>query len=61
VIAWLNTPSGVKPLELRGTADIYGRVSLSFSSAGLASGNYGLVAYGARSGLTAVAGFTVSP
>jgi hypothetical protein len=61
VIAWLNTPSGVKPLDLRGTADTYGRVSLSFSSVGLAAGNYSLVAYGARSNLTAVTGFTVAP
>lgn len=61
VVTWLNTPSGVKPLDLRGTADGYGRIWLDLSSAGLTPGNYSLVAYGGRSGLTAVSGFTVQP
>ncbi len=61
IIVWLNTPSGVKPLEVRTIADSYGRVSLDLSSIGLAPGNYGLVLYGARSNLTGVAGFTVLP
>lgn len=61
IIPWLNTPSGVKPLDVRATADSYGRVRLDLASTGLAPGNYGLVLYGARSNLTAVAGFTVQP
>ena len=59
IVTWLNTPAGVKALTLKGTADTYGRVTLDFSSSGLAPGNYSLVAYGARSNLTAVASFTV--
>jgi hypothetical protein len=59
IITWLNTPSGVKPLELRGLADGMGRVYLDFKSAGLAPGTYQLVLYGARSALTGVATFDV--
>jgi hypothetical protein len=59
IITWLNTPGGVRALELRGTADRQGVVSLAFSSAGLSPGNYQLVLYGARSQLTGVASFTV--
>lgn len=61
IVTWLNTPSGAKPLDLRTTADGYGRIWLDFASTGLTPGNYSLVAYGARSGLTAVSGFTVQP
>lgn len=59
IITWLNTPTGVKPLDLRGVADPMGRVWLDFSSSGLQPGSYQLVLYGARSNLTAVATFTV--
>lgn len=61
ITTWLNTPSGVKPLDLRATADGYGRVWLDFASTGLTPGSYSLVAQGARSGLTAVTGFVVQP
>lgn len=61
VTTWLNTPSGVKPLDLRATADGYGRIWLDFASTGLTPGSYSLVAQGARSGLTAVSGFVVQP
>jgi len=61
VYVWLNTPWGVRPTELQSIADGDGRVWLGLSSAGLAPGNYSLVVYGARSTLTAVAGFTVTP
>lgn len=61
VIPWLNTPSGVRPLELRTTADNYGRISLNLATTGLAPGNYSLVVYGARSNLTGVTSFTVQP
>jgi hypothetical protein len=60
IVTWLNTPSGVEPLDLRGVADSYGRIWLDFRSAGLAPGTYSLVLYGARSNLTAVATFYVS-
>lgn len=60
VTTWLNTPSGVRALELRGVADSSGRVRLSLVSAGLAEGNYSLVVYGTRSKLTAVAAFVVT-
>lgn len=59
IITWLNTPSGVKPLDLRGTADSMGRITMPFRSTGLAPGTYSLVLYGARSNLTAVATFYV--
>lgn len=59
IYTWLNTPQGVRPLELRGVADLLGRAWLDFSSAGLAPGTYQLVAYGARSNLTGVATFVV--
>ena len=59
IYTWLNTPYGVEPLELRGTADLLGRVWLDFSSMGLRPGTYQLVSYGARSNLTGVATFYV--
>jgi len=59
IYTWLNTPHGVEPLELRGTADLLGRVWLDFSSTGLSPGTYQLVTYGARSNLTGVATFYV--
>jgi hypothetical protein len=59
IYTWLNTPHGVEPLELRGTADLLGRIWLDFSSAGLRPGTYQLVTYGARSNLTGVATFYV--
>jgi hypothetical protein len=59
IYTWLNTPRGVQPLELRGAADLLGRVWLDFSSAGLRSGTYQLVLYGARSNLTGVSTFYV--
>jgi hypothetical protein len=59
IITWLNTPTGVRPLELRGLADGMGRAYLDFKSTGLAPGTYQLVLYGARSDLTGVATFNV--
>jgi len=59
IYTWLNTPDGVKPLELRGVADLMGRVWIDFRSSGLRPGSYQLVLYGARSNLTAVATFIV--
>jgi hypothetical protein len=54
IVTWLNTPSGVRPLDLRGVADLMGRVWLDFTSEDLAPGTYSLVLYGARSNLTAI-------
>lgn len=59
VSAWLNTPWGVQALNLRGTADGNGAVTLAYRTSGLPRGNYQMVLYGQRSGLTGVAGFTV--
>jgi hypothetical protein len=59
IVTWLNTPSGVRALDLRGVADRQGVITLSFSSAGLSPGSYQLVLYGARSKLTGVATFIV--
>ncbi|GAB4425818.1 MAG: hypothetical protein OHK0015_06160 [Chloroflexi bacterium OHK40] len=59
VSTWLNTPQGVRPLTLRGTADADGAVTLDYRSSGLARGTYQLVLYGQRSGLTGVATFIV--
>jgi hypothetical protein len=59
VITWLNTPDGVKPLNLRGIADPMGRIWLDFKSTGLRPASYQIVLYGARSNLTGVASFNV--
>ncbi|NWF80051.1 MAG: hypothetical protein HXY37_08380 [Chloroflexi bacterium] len=59
VTTWLNTPWGVQPLSLRGTANGEGIVELVLNSAGLARGTYQIVLYGQRSGLTGVASFIV--
>ncbi len=59
ITTWLNTPQGVRALSLRGTADAQGSLTLSYTSTGLAKGNYQLVLYGNRSGLTGVASFLV--
>ena len=59
IYTWLNTPYSVEPLELRGTADLLGRVWLDFPSTELRPGTYQLVTYGARSNLTGVATFYV--
>jgi hypothetical protein len=59
VVTWLNTPDGVKPLELRGIADPMGRVWLDLKSSGLRPASYQIVLYGARSNLTGVASFNV--
>ncbi len=56
---WLNTPTGVAPLDRREIADLFGRVWVDFSSAGLAPGSYQIVLYGARSQLTGVQTFIV--
>jgi hypothetical protein len=60
IIAWLNTPDGVKPLDLHCEADRLGRVRLDFSSAGRRSGTYSLILYGARSNLIGAATFYVN-
>jgi hypothetical protein len=59
VVTWLNTPDGVRPLELRGIADPMGRVWLDLKSSGLRPASYQIVLYGARSNLTGVASFNV--
>ena len=59
IYTWLNTPDGVRALDLRGVADSMGRVWLDFQSTGLRPGTYQLVLYGARSNLTGVTTFYV--
>jgi hypothetical protein len=59
IITWLNTPGGVRALDLRGIVDSQGAVTLAFSSAGLSPGSYQMVLYGARSQLTGIATFIV--
>lgn len=59
IITWLNTPKGVQALDLRGTADTMGRISMDFRSTGLQRGTYSMVFYGARSNLTGVTTFYV--
>jgi hypothetical protein len=59
VVTWLNTPDGVKPLDLRGIADPMGRIWLDLKSTGLRPASYQIVLYGARSNLTGVASFNV--
>ncbi len=59
VTTWLNTPSGVQALSLRGTTNSEGSVELVLSSSGLSRGAYQIVLYGQRSNLTGVASFVV--
>jgi hypothetical protein len=59
IITWLNTPDGVEALDIRGQADLMGRVWIDFKSNYRRSGTYSLVLYGARSNLTGVATFYV--
>ncbi|MEI7642731.1 MAG: hypothetical protein WCJ55_00355 [Chloroflexales bacterium] len=59
ISTWLNTPYGVRPLSLRGSADTKGGLTLRYVSSGLVPGNYQIVFYGNRSGLTGVASFIV--
>lgn len=59
VVTWLNTPHGVQALNLRGTANALGAVDLSLQDSKLPAGNYQIVLYGQRSGLTGVASFTI--
>jgi len=59
VVTWLNTPDGVKPLDLRGIADPMGRIWFDLKSTGLRPASYQIVLYGARSNLTGVVSFNV--
>jgi hypothetical protein len=59
IVTWLNTPDGVKPLDLHGITDPMGRIWLDFKSTGLRPASYQIVLYGARSNLTGVASFNV--
>lgn len=60
VVTWLNTPSGTKGLDLKGTADALGNIVLNFKDSKLAPGNYQIVLYGRQSDLTGVASFTIT-
>jgi len=59
VVTWLNTPRGVKPLDVAAAADPSGRVWLTYRPSDLTPGTYQIVAHGARSRLTGVVSFVV--
>jgi hypothetical protein len=59
VVTWLNTPRGVKPLDVASAVDPSGRVWLSYRPSDLTPGTYQIVAHGTRSRLTGVASFVV--
>lgn len=59
VVTWLNTPRGVKPLDVAAAADPSGRVWLTYRPSDLTPGTYQIVAHGTRSRLTGVASFVV--
>ncbi len=59
VVTWLNTPRGVRPLDVAAAADPSGRVWLTYRPSDLAPGTYQIVAHGTRSRLTGVASFVV--
>jgi hypothetical protein len=61
VVTWLNTPNGVKDLDLYAEADNPGRVELTFDSSGLAPGDYSMVLHGTESDHERVVPFTVRP
>lgn len=56
---WLNTPNGVKPLDITGRADNSGRIRFTFGTAGLGQGFYSMVAHGVRSNVQNVGPFIV--
>lgn len=59
VETWLNTPNGIQPLDLRGTASAAGELWLSLFSDGYAPGAYSLVMRGTQSGQQATQTFGV--
>jgi hypothetical protein len=59
VVTWLNTPGGVRALDLTATADRLGRIAFELPSSGFAVGDYGFVAYGIISDITGVGPFRV--
>jgi hypothetical protein len=59
VVTWLNTPNGVKDLDLYGQAGNPGTIELKFDSSGLTSGDYSLVLHGTESETERVVFFTV--
>jgi hypothetical protein len=60
VSTWLNVPGGgVRALDLRGSTDAQGQVTLNYRSGGLSSGTYQMVLYGQSSRLTGVVSFVV--
>lgn len=59
VVTWLNTPRGVKPLNVAAAADPSGRVWLTYRPSDLTPGTYQIVAHGTRSRLTGVVSFVV--
>src|SRR5262245_18075025 len=62
VVSWLNTPTGVQPLDLRATADQSGRATFRLNSTGFVPAtNYGFVAQGQRSGIQVLGPFIVTP
>jgi len=60
VVTCLNTPWGVRGLDLIGTANPDGTLELQLNSAGLAPGDYSLVVHGLDSGHEDVLSFSVS-
>ncbi len=59
VVTWLNTPRGVKPLDIASAADPSGRAWLTYRPSDLTPGTYQIVAHGTRSRLTGVVSFVV--
>jgi hypothetical protein len=59
VVFWLNTPDGVKALDLREDADRYGRVWADIGTRNYKPGWYSLVARGMRSEVEAVRAFQI--
>lgn len=60
IVTWLNTETGVLPLDITTTADGAGRIRIVFGTGALAPGFYSFVAHGERSDITGVAAFIVT-
>lgn len=61
VVAWLDTTTGIEPLEVDLAADAFGRVSFGLPTRDLAPGTYEVVLYGQRSRLTGVSQLVLTP
>jgi hypothetical protein len=59
IAVWVNAPAGIIPVNAAYETNERGEVSFTYSTTGLATGDYGMVIYGRSSGQTVVVPFRV--